>query len=233
MLFRRKSKDPVGAAGHPQSGHTEADVRSCPSLTKALKKLGSLDRPTILDLGPLCGSTAVFLANRGARVSVEDFEAPRPLPKKDPRSDAPPQKVEPFRIDHPSDTFDLVLAWEAIDFTPPDRLAEVIAEIKRLVREKGYVFLLSRNTTGARKETREAPGRFRVEADDKLVREPAGTELRTRWVHPTREIERALKPFSVQGIHLQRDQTREILALRKAPRPPRPKKRLILDCPGH
>ena len=136
-----------------------------------------------------------------------------PKKSKDDAADVPP--VEPFRIDPPSDAFDLVLAWESIDFTPPDRLQEVVAEMKRLVREKGLIFILSRNTTGARKSVQDVPARFRVEADDRLPREASGGEARTRWVHLTREVERVLKPFSVQGIHLQRDQTREILALRK------------------
>jgi hypothetical protein len=157
----------------------------------------------------------VFLANNGARVCVEDFQAPPPHPKKSPDDDGDPPAVEPFKIDQPSDGFDLVLGWEAIDFTPPDRLAEVVGEMKRLVREKGLIFLLSRGSTGARKTVQDIPGRFRVETNDRLSREPAGSQTRTRWVHLTREIERALKPFSIQGIHLQRDQTREILALRK------------------
>ena len=59
------------------------------------------------------------------------------------------------------------------------------------------------------------PARFRTVAEDRLRREPSGVAAQTRWVHLTREIERVLKPLAVLGIHLQRDQTREILALRK------------------
>ena len=215
MLFRRKSQDPVGTAGLPQPPPSDADVRSCPSLAKALKRVSSLDKPQILDLGPLCGSTAVFLANLGARVCVEDFLAPPPLPKLDKDQRDGVVEVAPFKIDQPSDGFDLVLAWEAFDFTPPDRLEEVAAELTRLVRPKGLVFLLSRNATGARKTTQDAPARFRTVAEDRLRREPSGAAAQTRWVHLTREIERVLKPLAVLGIHLQRDQTREILALRK------------------
>ena len=156
----------------------------------------------------------MFLANRGARVCVESVEPPPPLPKKDADGNLP--AVEPFAIDQPTDGYDLVLAWEAIDFTPPDRLEEVVGELKRLVRESGLLLMLSRNTTGARKAVQDIPARFRVDAEDRVTREPAGTETRTRWVHLNREIERVLKPLAVQGIRLQRDQTREILALRKA-----------------
>ena len=82
MLFRRKSHDRAGTIGLPQPTSNVADVRSCPSLAKALKRISTLAKPQILDLGPLCGSTAVFLANLGARVCVEDFQSPPPLPKK-------------------------------------------------------------------------------------------------------------------------------------------------------
>ena len=157
----------------------------------------------------------MFLANRGARVSVEDFVPPPPLPKKSKHDDEEPAAVEPFRIDQPGGEFDLILGWESVDFTPPDRLEEVVGEMKRLVRENGLILLLSRNSTGARKAVQDVPGRFRVEAVDSLTREPGGIAASTRWVHLTREIERVLKPFSILGIHLQRDQTREILALRK------------------
>ena len=215
MLFRRKSYDRAGTVGRSHAASGVADVRSCPSLAKALKRTSSLVKPQILDLGPLCGSTAVYLANRGARVCVESFSPPPPLPKKSKHDEGDAPVVEPFRIDQPDEGFDLVLGWEAIDFTPPDRLEEVVTEMKRLVRENGLILMLSRNSTGARKAVQDVPGRFRVEADDRVIREPGGTESRTRWVHLTREIERVLKPFSVQGIHLQRDQTREILALRK------------------
>jgi len=214
VLFRRKSHDPVGTAGLPQPESGRAGVRSCPSLARALKRISNLAKPQIFILGPLCGSTAVFLANRGARVCVEDFQPPSPLPKTSPGDDDPPA-VEPFGIDQPSDEFDLILGWEAIDFTPPDRLEEVVGEMKRLVRENGLILLFSRSASRARKSVQDIPGRFRVEAENRLSREPAGTETSTRWVHLTREIERVLKPFSVLGIHLQRDQTREILALRR------------------
>jgi hypothetical protein len=216
VLFRRKSHDRAGTIGlPPQAANTAVDLRSCPSLAKALKRTSRLVKPQILDLGPLCGSTAVYLANRGARVCVESFCPPAPLPKKKKHDEGEAPIVKPFRIDQPDDGFDLVLGWEAVDFTPPERLEEVVGEMKRLVRENGVILMLSRNSTGARKAVQDVQGRFRVEADDRLIREPGGVETSTRWVHLTREIERVLKPFSVQGIHLQRDQTREILALRK------------------
>jgi hypothetical protein len=44
--------------------------------------------------------------------------------------------------------------------------------------------------------------------------EPNGAPALRRYVHPNREIERAIAGLSVQNIHLQRNQMREILALK-------------------
>ena len=60
------------------------------------------------------------------------------------------------------------------------------------------------------------PGRYRLVEDNQLERTPVDDVARRRWTHPTREIERALAPLSIQGIHLQRSQMREFLALKKA-----------------
>ena len=87
MLFRRKQEVPAGTAA---TTPTTESARSCPTLAKALKKLESLDKPHILDLGELCGKTAVYLADRGSRVSVETFVAPEPPPAVPAEGEPPP-----------------------------------------------------------------------------------------------------------------------------------------------
>ena len=172
-----------------------------------------LDKPEVLDLGPLCGASAVYLAGRGARVSVEEFEPPPPTPPRDPALPAgeqPPK--QPVRIEQEAGRFHLILAGEHIDFVPPDRLADFGAEIRRVLAEGGYLLLFARNSEAKKDAAARRPGRFRIIADDKLLHEDSGLPDRQRWVHPTREIERALAPLAIQGIHLQRNQIREFLA---------------------
>jgi hypothetical protein len=165
----------------------------------------------VLDLGPLCGSTVVYLAGRGARVHVEELEIPSPRPERKPNVivEDPP----PVRLDQPDGRAHLVLAWEMLDFVPPDRLAEVGAELRRVTRAGGMLFLFSQAKPLAE---REPVPRYTLLADDMVVRDPAGVRSLRRWAHPTREIERALAGFAIQGIHLQRNQMREITALRSA-----------------
>jgi hypothetical protein len=164
----------------------------------------------------MCGASVVYLASRGARVSVEEFDPPQPTPPPDPsQSPHEPPPKEPIRIEKPDGCFHFIVAWEQIDFVPPDRLADFGTELHRLLARGGYVMLFARSGSVGEKPARSRPGRFRIIADDRLVHEESEFKERQRWVHPTREIERALAPLSIQGIHLQRNQMREFLARRE------------------
>ena len=183
-------------------------------MARVLKRVFRVDKPEILDLGPLCGPTAVYLADRGARVSVEEFEPPPETPQPKPGQRATEVVKTPVRIEQPTGKFNLVLIWETLDFTPPDRLADVAAEIARVLANGGWVVLFSL-TDKSPPDSHLRPGRYRLMGEDRIVRHPAGGRaVARRWVHPTRDIERALSPLKVQGIHLQRDQMREMLALK-------------------
>jgi hypothetical protein len=176
--------------------------QSCPSIQRALTRvLKEQAKPEVLDLGPLCGETAIYLAGRGARVCVEEFASPTAA-------------QTPIAIPQPDGKFHLVLAWEHADFTPPDRLRELGTELSRLLARGGWLLLLCRdNSTGA-KLTQDRPSRWRIVADDRVVCEPGTGPERPRWAHLNRDLERALAPLAIQGIHLQRNRMREILALK-------------------
>jgi hypothetical protein len=188
-------------------------AQKCAGLGRALERVLRAEQSRILDLGPLCGDSVVYLAGRGAKVSVEEFSAPPPAPPRDPKvsdDDAPP--LPPLAIEQSDALFDLVLAWEHIDFVPPERLREFGAELRRVLAQGGYLLLFARNKPVDDDKAWRRPGRYRVVADDRLVRERGEGPVRRRWVHPTRDIERALAPLTIQGLHLQRNQVREFLA---------------------
>lgn len=181
----------------------------CGSLARVLARVYRESKPEVLDLGPLCGDRAVYLAGRGARVHVEDPEIPEPLPARRPGEVAPP--VVPVRLDQPDAKFHLVLAWEFLDFVPPDRLQEFGAELKRVLRDGGWLFLFAHQKPPA--EAEPVP-RYKLLSDDLIVRDIPSGPARRRWSHPNREIERALAGLAVQGIQLQRSQLREIVVLK-------------------
>lgn len=209
MILRRRRSGPPGPDRAPGGG--DAGEQSCPSLAKALERTFRLEHPSILDLGPMSGPTVTALAGRGARVTVDDFQPPPPAETNE-GDDADTAVVAPVRLEHPDNSFDLILAWEHADFVPPDRLEEVFAELRRVLAEDGWLlmFSLAKSQPGG-----DRPRRYRVVADDRVVREATEDPPQPRWVHPTRNIERALRGFAVQGIHLQRNQVREILATKR------------------
>ena len=180
----------------------------CGSLARILARIFKHPRPEVLDLGPLCGQTVTYLAERGARVSVEQFELPHPVVAD--HGDEPPP-VPPIRFDQPDEQFDLVLAWEHFDFIPPERMPDFADEVARVLRDGGWLFLFSQM---APPSGPEQPSRFRLLADDMIVREPSGVPARRRWANSTRDIERALTAFSVEGVQLQRNQMREFSAVK-------------------
>lgn len=187
---------PVAAAGQP-----------CGGLGRALARVFREGKPRILVLGPLCGESVVFLAGRGARVTVDEGELPEPFPKETTGDPAP--AVRPARLDYPSDHFDLVLAWEMLDFVPPERLHEFGAEIVRVLHVGGQLIAFAHQKPSSE---RAILPRYRLLSDDLIVREEPGAPSRRRYVHPNREFERAIGGLAVQSIHLQRSQMREILA---------------------
>lgn len=199
MAFR--SRPEPGATAAPPTG------QPCGSLARVLARAFREEKPEILDLGRLCGESAVYFAGRGSRIHIEPFEPPPPIPARKPGE--PAVEVEPFRLDAEDRSFHLVLAWETVDFVPPERLAEYGQEIRRVLREGGWLFLLAHQKPDA---DREPIPRYRILADDLLVREVFDDTLHARWSHANREIEKALAGLSVQGIHLQRSGLREIVA---------------------
>lgn len=181
----------------------------CGVLGRAVARAFRDGKPQVLILGPLCGESVVFLAGRGARVHVDEVELPEPIPKRAPGE--APVPVAPFKIEHASGAYDLVLAWEILDFVPPDRLPEFGAELVRLLKVGGQLIVFAHQKPSSENSV---IARYRLLADDMIVREePDGPKLR-RYVHPNREIERAIAGLAVQNIHLQRNQMREILALK-------------------
>ena len=79
------------------------------------------------------------------------------------------------------------------------------------MQDGGWLFLFSHMKPDSEADP---PARFRLLADDMIVREESGASRRRRWAHATRVIERSLAGFSIQSVHLQRSQLREFAALK-------------------
>jgi SAM-dependent methyltransferase len=207
-----------------QSGHARkatgrvatapAHEQTCPGLARALKRiLSKKEQPEVLDLGQFSRSAAVYLAQRGARVFVENFEPPPPTPKRKKRNGdkSGPVAKKPLVIPQPDRKFDLVLAWEHGDFVPPERLKDFAAEIARVLVPGGWLLMYAQDNPSAGSDHTDPPASYRLVADDRFMRTATAAPAQRRWTHPNRAIERALAPLTVQSIHLQRNRIREFL----------------------
>ena len=184
--------------------------QSCPGMALALRRiLKQGERPEVLDLGQFSRSAAIYLASRGARVCIEDFEPPPPTPRLKPGAKSTDKPA--LSISQPDRKFDLVLAWEHADFVPPDRLADFAAELSRMMVPGGWLILFAEDRPEVKGSRPDQPACYRLTADDRIVRSPSAGPERLRWAHPNRAIERALSPLTVQSIQLQRNRIREFL----------------------
>jgi len=204
LRWPRKPHVPAARSGEP--GVEEA----CPGIARVLARLfGSGKQPEVLDLGQAAGSPALYLADRGARVHVENFEPPSPAADEGVEASAAPP---PLRIGQPDAKFDLVLAWEHGDFVPPERLDEFTAELRRVLAPGGWLVLFAQDRRREDGVCSDRASSYRLAADDRIVRQPRRGPARPRWAYPNRRIERALAPLAVQGIHLHGDRVREVVA---------------------
>ncbi len=216
-MLRWLQSGETGAAPRDGTACAPPDEQACPGLARALRRiLSKAGQPEVLDLGQFSRSAALYVARRGARVHVEQFEPPPPTPRrsKTPGETGGAVAKEPLRIPQPDGKFDLVLAWEHGDFVPPDRLPDFAAELGRILAPGGWLVMYSQDNPGANGLTDEVPACYRLTADDRIVRTPGAGALRRRWAHPNRAIQRALEPLAVQSVHLQRNRVREFV-LRK------------------
>jgi hypothetical protein len=105
-----------------------------------------------------------------------------------------------------------VLAWEHLDFVPPERLSDFGSELARVTAPGGFVLLFSRDHGTRGEVAGERIGSYRLVADDRMIFRPARGAVARRWSYPARDLEHALAPLSIQGIQLKSGRMREIVA---------------------
>jgi SAM-dependent methyltransferase len=196
---------------------SEPVEQSCPGIARVLGRIfESGKQPEVLDLGQLSGSAAIYLADRGARVFVESFEPPEVEVDPEDGGEGEPVEKPALTIAQPDGKFDLVLMWEHGDFVPPERLGELMSEVRRVTAPGGFVVLFSQDRMSKEGAETDRPSSFRLEADDRILRTPRSGPPRPRWAYANRAIEQALLPLSVQGIHLHGNHMREVVARKPA-----------------
>ena len=181
------------------------EERHSPGLAAALSALPD-DRPArVLDLGAVNGANIEFHAKRGARLWVADLV--RIVDSGEIRSDelatALPGEAE-------DDLFDLVLAWDVLNYLERDQVERLSSQIAGLCRPGAA--LLAVVITAA--EMSNSPLRFTIHATESICCRATSASRRPAPNWPPAAVERCLQGFEVKRSFVLRSGVQEYVATR-------------------
>ena len=169
------------------------------ALSSFLSLLRTTEAPVVLDLGPVVGANVTFLGERlGCKLLVEDVFG----------------DLGRERLSQPDAAADGILCWDLFDYLGPDAAVTVAAELVRVLRPGGAIFVCFGP------EQREGTGHTKYEIIDETslrYRFCVGSRGKVR-VLQNREITQLFGDLAVADSFLLTNRMREML-FRKRPDP--------------
>lgn len=158
----------------------------------------------ILDLGPAVPDNVALLGPRSARLQIVDLLRGH-------ARGAENGALAGLASEHPR-SFDLVLAWDVLDYLSADQATRVVEVLADLCRRNGILHAL----IAAADTIPAAPGSYRILADGKVRREVrAGGEVGAPNLKPA-EVEKLLVGFRVEHAFMLSHGVREYVATRSS-----------------
>lgn len=214
------------AAAAPRPGSVTENLRTSNGLREFLRHLGTLEDGQMLDLGPVSQATIDFFTGRRFKMYANDLlrawheflgaelaammaggaGAPGAVSRPDPGERA--ARFVGGVLDYPAETFHGVLAWDVVDYLPPEAALALVGRLHELVRPGGAVLAIFHD---------RAPGRFhryRVKSAEGVECIPATAPVPFGRVLPNREILNLFSKFRSSKTFVGRDQMREALFTR-------------------
>lgn len=187
-------------------------------VTRALRRfvdiLRPIDNPTILDLGPACGSTVSVLGHELAcRLVVADLYA-QLNDATGPVSDGAIRNVLAQDFRQAASSAHGVLCWDLFDYLSREEAERLGASVARVLKPGGVAFALFSTVAYVAPELT----RFAVEDLDHLAYRPVPAAMTQSQVWLARDITRLFGSLRVDETYLLSHRVREVL-LRK-PRSP-------------
>ena len=204
----------LGESRKPAWAPTHADrveaVRTTRALRRFLEILRAVDHPSLLDLGPLCGSNVTFFGSQlPCRVVVTDLYAELDRSMREGGLRVLAQAIA-AAIDQPPGSLDGVVCWDVCDYLT-DEAAKALASALLRVLKPGGVALTLFSTVGF--DAREFY-RFIIDDPDHIRYRPSPWSLSQKRVWLSRDTVRLFSPLTAEETYLQSHGEREVL-LRK------------------
>ena len=170
--------------------------------------LQSAESPLVVDLGPAVGGNVAFLGEQlGCKLVVEDLLENLPLPPEPEEGEDPPEEPLPV-LSHPDSSVDGLLCWDVFDYLSPKAGRALAAELVRILKPRGALFLCHGS------ETLSQPGRVEYEIINETslrYRLRSGTTPRARRVLQSREVTQMFDSLAISDSFLLKSQMREVL----------------------
>ncbi|MFQ5693339.1 MAG: hypothetical protein ACE5IM_09890 [Nitrospinota bacterium] len=181
--------------------------------------LGRVERPCILDLGPVMNGNISFYGELGWKVyafdilqeyreAIEEARARKPEDGEEEESRPDPIEAILDELDYPPGLLNGVLCWDILDRLPPNWGRELIRRISAAMEDGGVIL----SFFGVKDETGLDRHRgFRIQGQDRL--EPIadrGIRLE-RYSYENGEIMSMFSDFKVLNFYLMKNKFREIL----------------------
>jgi len=184
------------------------EERHSPGLAAAISALPR-DRPArVLDLGAVNGANVQFFAERGARLWIADLV--RVVGAEEDQEDALRAALPPLAEDDP---FDLILAWDVLNYLERDRVERLSSRLATLCRPGAALLAIMVNAS----EMSGSPLRYTIRSADSVRFGTTEASRRPAPQWPPAVVERCLQGFEVKHSFVLRSGVQEYLATRCAP----------------
>lgn len=229
LLTKLRPGTDAEAAAASRSGNSAENLRASNGLKEFLRHLGTPESGQILDLGPVAQATVDFFTGRRYKLYSNDLlrgwhdflaaelatlmagTAAAPGSVNAANRPDPAERAARFiaaLLDYPAETFHGVLAWDLVDYLPPEVVQAFVVRLHELVRPGGAVLAIFHDRPPQRFH------RYRVASAEGVEYLPSTAPVPFGRVLPNREILNLFSKFRSSKTFVGRDQIREALFTR-------------------
>jgi len=182
-----------------------------PTLRALVSRLTSEDGYHVLDLGGAAGANVEFFSRFSSRLQIADL--PDALASGDLRSLLLADPSAAFRKVLPvtRDPFDVVLAWDVLNYLTREQLGCLAAHLGRVCSQRALMLAFVSTT----REMPSVPMVFKIVDEQTLFLQPRLPAIRQSPRFPPAEIERLMAGFAVVQSVLMRHGVQEYLFIRR------------------